>query len=183
MGFYMKNKENERMILDSSQNGPLVWPTITEEDGTTRKKTYAELSASEKDRVKFFMQGTKLSLQEKECLAVLVFNQGDDPIACLNKAMAFLTAIASSRNAAWCKKKAMLAEAQEAGQILDEEQLAFLADPSILDGQTAQTTILNTAAFQTEDLNAYDSKCDDVSIAKVVSMAYLSNYGLDVISK
>ncbi|GKG02835.1 hypothetical protein Tco_0310471, partial [Tanacetum coccineum] len=29
------------------------------------------------------------------------------------------------------KEKAMLAEAQEAGQILDEEQLAFLADPGI----------------------------------------------------
>ncbi|GKF05800.1 hypothetical protein Tco_0036468, partial [Tanacetum coccineum] len=31
----------------------------------------------------------------------------------------------------WYKEKAMLAEAQEAGQILDEEQLAFLADPGI----------------------------------------------------
>ncbi|GKD40635.1 retrovirus-related pol polyprotein from transposon TNT 1-94, partial [Tanacetum coccineum] len=28
---------------------------------------------------------------------VLVFNHGDDPIGCLNKAMAFLTAVASSR--------------------------------------------------------------------------------------
>ncbi|GJS23596.1 integrase, catalytic region, zinc finger, CCHC-type containing protein [Tanacetum coccineum] len=35
------------------------------------------------------------------------------------------------RNAAWYKEKAMLAEAQEAGQILDEEQLTFLADPGI----------------------------------------------------
>ncbi|GKD59619.1 hypothetical protein Tco_1297128, partial [Tanacetum coccineum] len=35
------------------------------------------------------------------------------------------------RNAAWYKEKAMLAEAQEAGQILDEEQLAFLTDPGI----------------------------------------------------
>ncbi|GKA61967.1 retrovirus-related pol polyprotein from transposon TNT 1-94 [Tanacetum coccineum] len=35
------------------------------------------------------------------------------------------------RNAAWYKEKAMLAEAQEAGQILDEEQLAFLADLGI----------------------------------------------------
>ncbi|GKG02985.1 retrovirus-related pol polyprotein from transposon TNT 1-94 [Tanacetum coccineum] len=34
----------------------------------------------------------------------------------------------SPRNASWYKEKAMLAEAQEAGQILDEEQLAFLAD-------------------------------------------------------
>nr|GFA56394.1 hypothetical protein [Tanacetum cinerariifolium] len=33
------------------------------------------------------------------------------------------------RNAAWYKEKAMLAEAQEAGQMLDEEQLAFLSDP------------------------------------------------------
>ncbi|GJS71490.1 retrovirus-related pol polyprotein from transposon TNT 1-94 [Tanacetum coccineum] len=85
------------------------------------------------------------------------------------------------RNAAWFKEKAMLAEAQEAGQILDEEQLAFLADPGIPDGQAAQTTIPNTAAFQTEDLDAYDSDCDDVSNAKAVLMANLSNYGSDVI--
>ncbi|GJS11968.1 retrovirus-related pol polyprotein from transposon TNT 1-94, partial [Tanacetum coccineum] len=144
--------------------------------------------------------------------AVPIFSPGDDPIACLNKAMAFLTSVASSRfpstnnqlrtslnlrnqatiedgrvtvqqvrgrqgqsysgtgyksnatssrgnnaskhariikcynyqgeghmarqctlpkrprNAAWYKEKAMLAEAQEDGQILDEEQLVFLAD-------------------------------------------------------
>ncbi|GKG02274.1 integrase, catalytic region, zinc finger, CCHC-type containing protein, partial [Tanacetum coccineum] len=36
------------------------------------------------------------------------------------------------RNAAWYKEKAMLAEAQEA---LDEDQLAFLADPGILASQ------------------------------------------------
>nr|GFA99562.1 retrovirus-related Pol polyprotein from transposon TNT 1-94 [Tanacetum cinerariifolium] len=35
------------------------------------------------------------------------------------------------RNATWYKDKAMLAEAQEAGQILDEEQLVFLADPGV----------------------------------------------------
>ncbi|GJZ29106.1 retrovirus-related pol polyprotein from transposon TNT 1-94 [Tanacetum coccineum] len=424
MELYIENRENGRMILNSLQNGPLVWPTV-EEDGTTRTKKYEELSVTEKlqadcdlkatnivlqglppdvyaimnhhkvakdiwDRVKLLMQGTKLSLQEKECklydkfdkqvqvntkflnslppewgkfvkdvklardlhttnydqlysyleqheahanetrlmleryqyplaffsltntyydstsllsstiftnvsttssitttnqsfirstittisilsnltclinclqltspstqpltefpqmdssLAVPVFNQGDDQIACLNKAMAFLTTVASSRvtvqqvqgrqgqsytgnsykgnatssggnnarglvkvvkcyncqgeghmarqctqtkrprNAAWFKEKAMLAKAQEAEQILDEEQLAFLADPSIPNGQTAQTTIPNTAAFQTEDLDAYDSNYDDVSNAKAVLMANLSNYGSDVISK
>ncbi|GKF73989.1 hypothetical protein Tco_0220321 [Tanacetum coccineum] len=41
------------------------------------------------------------------------------------------------RNVAWFKENAMLAEAQESGQILDEEQLAFLADPGIPNGQTA----------------------------------------------
>ncbi|GKG23946.1 hypothetical protein Tco_0391982 [Tanacetum coccineum] len=76
----------------------------------------------------------------------------------------------------------MLAEAQEAGQILDEEQLTFLADPGIPDGQAVQTTISNNVAFQTEDLDSYDFDCDGVSNAKAVLMANISNYGSDVIS-
>ncbi|GJR55572.1 integrase, catalytic region, zinc finger, CCHC-type containing protein [Tanacetum coccineum] len=180
---------------------------------------------------------------------VPVFSPGDDPIACLNKAMAFLTAVASSRfpstnnqlrtssnlrnqatiqdgkvtvqqvqgrqgqsysgtgyksnatssggnnasgqarivkcynyqgeghmarqctqpkrtrNATCYKEKAMLAEAQEAGQILDEAQLAFLANPRVPDGQVVQTIIPNTTAFQTKDLDTYDYDCDDISNA------------------
>nr|GEY39493.1 hypothetical protein [Tanacetum cinerariifolium] len=80
------------------------------------------------------------------------------------------------------RDKEMLAEVRESGQILDEEQLAFLVDPGIPDDQDAQTTILNNAAFQNEDLDAYDSDYDDVSNVKVVLMANLSNYGSDVIS-
>ncbi|GKD96727.1 hypothetical protein Tco_1380624, partial [Tanacetum coccineum] len=72
------------------------------------------------------------------------------------------------RNAAWYKDKAMLAEPQEAGQILDEEQLVILTDPGVLDGQAVQTIILNNAAFQTKDLDTYDSKCGDISNAKAV---------------
>ncbi|GJU37339.1 integrase, catalytic region, zinc finger, CCHC-type containing protein [Tanacetum coccineum] len=42
------------------------------------------------------------------------------------------------RNAEWFKEKLMLAKAQEAGQLLDEEQLAFLADPGINEAPVAQ---------------------------------------------
>nr|GEV30974.1 hypothetical protein [Tanacetum cinerariifolium] len=38
MELYMENRENERMILNSVQNGPLVWPTVVEEDGTIGTK-------------------------------------------------------------------------------------------------------------------------------------------------
>nr|GEX89552.1 hypothetical protein [Tanacetum cinerariifolium] len=139
---------------------------------------------------------------------VPVFSPGDDLISCINKAMAFLTAVASSRfpsinnqlrtssnlrNQATIqdgrvtlqqyKEKAMLAEAQEAGQILDEEQLAFLVDPWVPDGQALQTIIPNNFAFQTKDLDTYDSDCDDISNAKAVLMANISNYGSDVISE
>ncbi|GJR52343.1 retrotransposon protein, putative, ty1-copia subclass [Tanacetum coccineum] len=69
------------------------------------------------------------------------------------------------RNAAWYKDKAMLVEAHKDGIILDEEQLAFLADPGVPDGQAVQSIIPNNAAFQTKDLDTYDSDCDDISNA------------------
>ncbi|GJZ55234.1 zf-CCHC domain-containing protein [Tanacetum coccineum] len=62
------------------------------------------------------------------------------------------------KNAAWFKEKLMLAEAQEASQILDEEQL-------------------------TEDLDAYDSDCDDLSSPKAILMANLSSCDSDVLSE
>nr|GFB10698.1 hypothetical protein [Tanacetum cinerariifolium] len=38
MKLYLENRENGRMILNSVQYGPLVWPTVVEKDGTTRTK-------------------------------------------------------------------------------------------------------------------------------------------------
>ncbi|GKC36404.1 hypothetical protein Tco_1048788 [Tanacetum coccineum] len=123
-------------------------------------------------------------------LVVPVFNLGDDSVACLKKAMVFMSAVAAlrfpstnnqlrtssnSRNQDTIQdgrvivqqvqgrqEKAMLAEAHESNQILDEEQLAFLADPGITD-------------------YAYDSYCDDISSAKAVLMANLSNYCSDIL--
>ncbi|GJW60495.1 hypothetical protein Tco_0109830 [Tanacetum coccineum] len=60
------------------------------------------------------------------------------------------------------------------GKELDEEQLAFLADLGVADGQVAQT-ITHNAAFQTDDLDAYDYDCDDIFFAKAVLMANLSS--------
>ncbi|GJZ29654.1 hypothetical protein Tco_0574301 [Tanacetum coccineum] len=82
-------------------------------------------------------------------------------------------------NSAWFKEKMLLVQAQE----FDEDQLAFLADPEIADGQDTQTTIIHNAAFQTDDLNAYDFDCDDISSVKAVLMANLSSYGSDVLSE
>nr|GEW65198.1 integrase, catalytic region, zinc finger, CCHC-type, peptidase aspartic, catalytic [Tanacetum cinerariifolium] len=47
MELYIQNREHERMILESVENGPLIWPTI-QENGMTRTKKYAELSVVEK---------------------------------------------------------------------------------------------------------------------------------------
>nr|GEY82990.1 hypothetical protein [Tanacetum cinerariifolium] len=46
MKLYMLNRQHGRMILESVEQGPLLWPTI-EEDGVIRLKIYSELSAAE----------------------------------------------------------------------------------------------------------------------------------------
>nr|GEZ43449.1 hypothetical protein [Tanacetum cinerariifolium] len=41
----------------------------------------------------------------------------------------------------------------------------------------------NNSSGQTEDLDTFDSNCDDISNAKAILMANISNYGSDVISE
>nr|GEY46442.1 integrase, catalytic region, zinc finger, CCHC-type, peptidase aspartic, catalytic [Tanacetum cinerariifolium] len=56
-------------------------------------------------------------------------------------------------------------------------------DAGVLDGQAVHTIIPNNDDFQTEDLDTYDSSCDDISNAKAVLMTNISNYSFDVISE
>ncbi|GJS96403.1 hypothetical protein Tco_0803371 [Tanacetum coccineum] len=74
MELYIQGKNHGRIILNSVENSPLIWPTIAQDDGTVRLKTYEELSDKEKlqpdyiqDTVKLLMQDTSLSKQEREC--------------------------------------------------------------------------------------------------------------------
>ncbi|GKA18171.1 integrase, catalytic region, zinc finger, CCHC-type containing protein [Tanacetum coccineum] len=66
-------------------------------------------------------------------------------------------------------------EAQAHGQILNEEELAFLADPDIPEGQSTQTVITHNAAYQADDLDAYDSDCDELNSAKMMPSSQQSN--------
>nr|GEZ67907.1 hypothetical protein [Tanacetum cinerariifolium] len=67
-----------------------------------------------------------------------------------------------------CSWSTKSSEAQEAGQILDEEQLAFLVDPGLSEAPVAQQIIPQNLSFQTNDMDAYESNCDDLSSAKSV---------------
>ncbi|GJZ91978.1 hypothetical protein Tco_0664043 [Tanacetum coccineum] len=68
-------------------------------------------------------------------------------------------------------------------EFVNEEELEFLADLGIAEGPVTQSVITYNAAYQADDLDAYDSDCDEISIAKAVLMANLSSYGLDVLSE
>nr|GFC17433.1 hypothetical protein [Tanacetum cinerariifolium] len=50
------------MILESVENGPLLWPTV-EENGVTRSKKYSELSATEAIQADCDVKATNILLQ------------------------------------------------------------------------------------------------------------------------
>ncbi|GKD91978.1 hypothetical protein Tco_1371815, partial [Tanacetum coccineum] len=87
------------------------------------------------------------------------------------------------RDDSWFKEKVLLVQAQAHGQILNEEELAFLADPDLPEGQATQTVITHNAAYQDDDLDAYDSDCDELNTSKVPLMANLSLYGSDALAE
>nr|GEV34052.1 retrotransposon protein, putative, unclassified [Tanacetum cinerariifolium] len=240
MELYMMNRQHGRMILESIENGLLLWPTI-EENKVTRPRKYSELSLTEAiqadcdvkatniilqglppevyalvrnhkvrkdlwERIQLLMQGTSLTKQERECKLYDVFDKftykkgnhykGDDPIDVINHMMSFLTAGVTSqgdkilwllqctkpkrkRDEAWFKDKVLLVQAQVNGKILHEEELESLADPGIVEAQTTQYVITNNAAYQADDLDAYDSNCKKIRSAKIALMANLSHYGFD----
>nr|GFA98373.1 hypothetical protein [Tanacetum cinerariifolium] len=64
-------------------------------------------------------------------------------------------------------------------QILHEEELEFLANPGIAEAETVQYVITNNAAYQADDLDAYDSDYDEINYAKISLMVNLSHYGSD----
>nr|GEV53084.1 hypothetical protein [Tanacetum cinerariifolium] len=47
------------------------------------------------------------------------------------------------------------------------------------EAQTTQYVITNNAAYQAEDLDAYDSDCDEINSTKIALMVNLSHYGFD----
>ncbi|GKA24664.1 hypothetical protein Tco_0710697 [Tanacetum coccineum] len=140
---------------------------------------------------------------------VRLMYERNDPIDAINHMMSFLTAVVTSRypttnnqlrNSSNPRKQATIndgrvtlqpiqgrqtsfAAAQANGQILHEEELAFLADPGIAKGQATQTVITHNAAYQANDLDAYDSDCDELNTAKVTLMANLSHYGSDALAE
>nr|GEU86054.1 hypothetical protein [Tanacetum cinerariifolium] len=77
------------------------------------------------------------------------------------------------------KDKVLLVQAQANGQVLHEEELEFLADLGIAETQSTQYVVTNNAAYQADDLDAYDSDCDEINFAKIALMVNLSHYGSD----
>nr|GFC38750.1 hypothetical protein [Tanacetum cinerariifolium] len=60
-----------------------------------------------------------------------------------------------------------------------KEELEFLADPGTAESLSNQNVVTTNAAYQADDLDAYDSDCDEINTTKIALMANLSHYGSD----
>ncbi|GJW06089.1 retrovirus-related pol polyprotein from transposon TNT 1-94 [Tanacetum coccineum] len=250
------------MILESVENGPLIWPTV-EENGVIRTKKYAELSAAEKIQADCDMKATNIILQglsadiyslERECklydafdkfthikgeslhtkfvtdvklvkdlhtsnfdqlhayleqhelhtnefrFDVLVFSPRDDLIACLNKAMAFLTAVISSRfpttnnqlrTSSNLKNQATIQDGSVTVQQVQGRQgqnyfgTTYKGNDTSSKGNTTsgQARVGKCYNCQELDIVIMDSDCDDLSTTQAILMANISNYDSDIISE
>ncbi|GJZ94141.1 hypothetical protein Tco_0666344 [Tanacetum coccineum] len=104
-------------------------------------------------------------------LAVPLFKQGDDPVDAINKMMSFLSTVVTShfpsinnqlRNSFNPRQQATIHDGRVTVQPLQERQNSYAT---------------------ADDLDAYDSDCDDITTAKVALMAIMSRYSLDVLSE
>nr|GEX84312.1 hypothetical protein [Tanacetum cinerariifolium] len=87
------------------------------------------------------------------------------------------------RDSKWFKDKVNLVQAQANRRVLQEEELEFLANPGTKETSSNQYVITNNAAYQADDLDAYDSDSDELNSAKIALVVNLSHYGSDNLVK
>nr|GEZ52056.1 hypothetical protein [Tanacetum cinerariifolium] len=175
MELYMLNRQHGRMILESVENGPLLWPT-NEEDRVTRLKKYSKFThkvAKELwERIQMLMQGTSLTKQERKCKLYDAFDK-------------FAYRKGETLRDFYLRFSLLLNDMNMYNMKLEEFQVntkCLNTLPS--QWRTAETSsnqyvITNNAAYQADDLDAYDSDYDELNSTKIAIMANLSHYGSD----
>nr|GEW11345.1 hypothetical protein [Tanacetum cinerariifolium] len=118
-------------------------------------------------------------------LVVLVFQKGDDPMDAINQMMSFLTSVVTSRYPLTNNQLRTSSNPRQQATINNgrEEELDFLADLGIAETSSTQFVVTNNATYQADDLDAYDSDCDELNSAKIALMANLSQYRSDKLAE
>nr|GEX07668.1 retrovirus-related Pol polyprotein from transposon TNT 1-94 [Tanacetum cinerariifolium] len=183
----------------SSSNLLISYPPNDIQSSVNHNAYIASSSIPQMEYAQTVHQHSELSSLETG-LVVSVFQKGDDPIDAINHMMSFLMAVVTSRKnyvtggssrpyasgsaGASGKQRVIVCynckvQAQANGQVLQEEELEFLADLGTAETLSNQYVITNNAAYQADDQDAYDFDCDELNSAKIALMANLSHYGSD----
>nr|GFA87197.1 hypothetical protein [Tanacetum cinerariifolium] len=146
----------------------------------------ASSSAPQIDYAPIVHHSSELSSPETG-LVVLVFQKGDDPIDAINHMMSFVDCSCYFKNSmsAGSSRPFASGSGRASGKqrvivcYNCKEELEFLADPGTSESSSNQNVVTTNAAYQANDLDAYDSDCDELNSAKIALMENLSHYGSD----
>ncbi|GKC52886.1 gag-pol polyprotein, partial [Tanacetum coccineum] len=205
MELYMMNRQHGRMILESVKNGPLIWPTI-KENGVTRPKKYSELSATEAIQDDCDVKATNIIHQglppeERECKLYDEFDKfAHKKGETLRDFYLRFSLLLNDMNIYNVKLEQFQVNTKFWNTLPPEwskfmtavklgRQISFTMGksktytPRASGGKATQTVITHNAAYQADNLDAYDSDCDELNTAKVALMANLSYYGSDALAE
>nr|GEV33421.1 hypothetical protein [Tanacetum cinerariifolium] len=182
------------MILEFVENGPLIWPSI-EENEVTRPKKYSELSATKAIQADCDVKATNIILQglppELRNLSnprqQATINNGRvtvQPIQGRHTSLAAgtsrtYTSGASGNNSRKQRTVICYNCKGECHMSKKYTKLKRKRDESWFKDKVLLTVITHNATYQADDLDAYVSDCDEINTAKVALMANLSHYGSD----
>nr|GEX40175.1 hypothetical protein [Tanacetum cinerariifolium] len=154
----------------SSSNRSISYP-VNDTSSTVNQNAYmASLSAPQIDYAPMVQHLSEYSPPETG-LVVLVFQKGDDPINTINHMISFLTAVVTLRPFT-----------SGSGRASGKQRVIVCyncKDPGTTESSSNQKVVTINDAYQADDLDAYDSDCDEINSAKISLMANLSHYGSD----
>ncbi|GJV18194.1 hypothetical protein Tco_1363517 [Tanacetum coccineum] len=172
--------ENEARLLHETYSDPLA--LVANHQTQSHSAQYPQQQSSTPQRCgKEFTQDHRARQAEfpqlDSGLAVPSFLPGDDPIACLNKAMEFMVTVQQDlgRQGKSFAGTGTKGNATSLGGN-NVAATAFLVDPGIADGQDTQPTIIQNATLQIDDLDAYDLDCDDISSPPKTYIPFLKQF-------
>nr|GEU49442.1 retrovirus-related Pol polyprotein from transposon TNT 1-94 [Tanacetum cinerariifolium] len=190
MELYMLNQQHGRMILESVESGPLLWPSI-EENGVTRLKKYSELSPTEAIQADCDVKATNIILQglPPEVYALVSTHKVAKEL--WERIQMLMQGTSLTKQERECKLYDEFDKfAYRKEESLRDYYLRFsllLNDMNIYNMKLEQFQRLQVNSMQSPTMLliklmtwiAYDSDCDEHNSAKIALMANLSHYGSD----
>nr|GEU60323.1 integrase, catalytic region, zinc finger, CCHC-type, peptidase aspartic, catalytic [Tanacetum cinerariifolium] len=178
------------MILKSVKNGPLISPTI-EENGVTRPKKYSELSVADAIQADCDVKATNIILQglPPESQQYLT-NPSSTPLSITYPSIDFQSSVhhnvySSQPSIPQLEYAPTVNPQQQQPKFpqLDSCLTVRVFKQGIVESQATQTVITHNKAYLADDLDTYDSDCDELNTAKVALMANLAHYGSDALTE